>query len=43
MEKNRRDEALDELRRYQSVSHSQDYIEIMRDINEKYDMDISEG
>lgn len=31
----RRVEALDEIKRFMSVSHSEDYVEIIREINEK--------
>jgi tetratricopeptide (TPR) repeat protein len=30
------DEAFEEIKRFQSVSHSDDYMEIVREINEKY-------
>ncbi|MEP3890076.1 MAG: hypothetical protein ABJN69_06385 [Hellea sp.] len=34
--KDRLDEAFDEMRRFQSISHCEDYVEIVREINEKY-------
>ena len=31
-----RDKAFDEIRRFQSISHCEDYVEIIRELNEKY-------
>lgn len=36
-EADRYDEAFDEMRRFQSISHCEDYMEIVREINEKYE------
>ncbi|MBL4617920.1 MAG: tetratricopeptide repeat protein [Robiginitomaculum sp.] len=33
----RKDDAFDEIRRFQSISHCDDYVEIVREINAKYD------
>jgi len=35
-EEDRRDEAIEEMKRFQSLSHCEDYMEIVREINEKY-------
>lgn len=39
LEDDRKDEAFDEMRRFQSISHCEDYVEIVREINEKYELD----
>lgn len=39
---NRRDEAFEEIRRFQSISHCEDYMEIVREINDKYEIDEDE-
>jgi len=36
-EETRRDEAFEEMHRFQSISHCEDYMEIVREINTKYE------